>query len=288
MQLLAAVLAASVSWSLTDSNGKYYESGALVSRRTTVIVTLAPDCPKSDRARPGLNEMQAAYQSKGVLFYGVLPGRWPRESPKRMPIGFPLLLDPELKLTRQTGARVTPEAVVVDRKGTIAYLGKTEGLNDALEDLLGGRAVRRPFLRVAGCAISGIDARVALPTAPRFNRDVAPLLRRQCVECHRAGGAAPFALTSYEEAAPRAAAMADAVRTRRMPPWKPDPGPPHFEGERRLTAPEIATLAAWSRAGAPEAQLLLQLEAPCTGRARTGSPRGPAGARSLARRRVRR
>jgi hypothetical protein len=46
--------------------------------------------------------------------------------------------------------------------------------------------------------------------------------------------------------------MAEAASTRRMPPWKPDPGPPHFAGERRLSAHEIATLVQWSRAGAPE------------------------------------
>ncbi len=254
MQLLAAVLAASVSWSLNDSSGNRHESGAPNTRRTTVFVTLAPDCPKSDRARPGLNEMQAAYQSKGVLFYGVLAGKWRHEAQSRLPIGFPLLLDSELKLTRQTGTRVTPEAVVVDRKGAAVYRGRIEGLNDALDDVLSGRAVRRPFSRAAGCAISGIDARVALANAPKFDRDVAPLLQRQCLECHRSGGAAPFSLTSYEDAAPRAAAMADAVQTRRMPPWKPDPGAPHFQGERRLTLREIATLAAWSRAGAPEGE----------------------------------
>ena len=198
--------------------------------------------------------MQAAYQSKDVLFYGVLAGKWPRDALKRIPLTFPLLLDPELKLTRQTGARVTPEAVVVDRKGAVAYRGRIEGLKDALDDVMGGRTVRRPFLRAVGCAISGIDARVALSNAPKFNRDVAPLLQRHCVECHRTGGAAPFSLTTYEQAAPRAAAMADAVQTRRMPPWKPDPGAPHFQGERRLTLREIATLASWSRAGAPEGE----------------------------------
>ncbi len=36
-----------------------------------------------------------------------------------------------------------------------------------------------------------------------------------------------------------------------MPPWPPAPGPLRFEGERRLTDREIATLLAWIRAGRP-------------------------------------
>ena len=252
MQLLAAVLAASVSWSLNDSSGNRHESGAPNTRRTTVFVTLAPDCPKSDRARPRLNEMQAAYQSKGVLFYGILAGKWLGDALKRIPLTFPLLLDPELKLTRQTGARVTPEAVVLDRKGAVAYRGRIEGLKDALDDVMGGRTVRQPFLRAAGCAISGLGVRAALPSAPEFIGPASMVLLKHCVECHQPGGAAPFSLARYADVAPRAAAIAEAVLSRRMPPWKPDPGPPHFAGERRLSPTEIAALVDWVRSGARE------------------------------------
>jgi hypothetical protein len=37
-----------------------------------------------------------------------------------------------------------------------------------------------------------------------------------------------------------------------MPPWKPSPGFGTFQGERRLTDREIATLAAWAEGSAPE------------------------------------
>jgi hypothetical protein len=126
-----------------------------------------------------------------------------------------------------------------------------EGLSDALDDVAASRAVRLPLIRATGCAISGIAPRTVSPNAPGFHQAVSPVLRKHCVECHRPGGTAPFSLVTYEDAAPRAAAMAEAAAGRRMPPWKPDPGPPHFLGERRLTALEIATIVQWSRAGAP-------------------------------------
>lgn len=85
-----------------------------------------------------------------------------------------------------------------------------------------------------------------------FNRDVAPILDANCVGCHRPGGIGPFSLTTYGEVRERAARIAAATSERRMPPWKPVPGHGRFRNERRLADAEIALLAGWAAAGAPE------------------------------------
>src|SRR5205807_9185296 len=59
------------------------------------------------------------------------------------------------------------------------------------------------------------------------------------------------ALTTYRQARRWAADIKDYTRKRTMPPWMPRNGVP-FKGERRLTDQEIATLANWADAGAPE------------------------------------
>src|ERR1022692_4519605 len=86
--------------------------------------------------------------------------------------------------------------------------------------------------------------------APTFSHDVAPILYSRCVSCHREGGVAPFPLVAYPAAAKRARLMATVTASRYMPPWLPSE--PHFQHEMRLTAPEIALLAAWAASGAPE------------------------------------
>ena len=86
--------------------------------------------------------------------------------------------------------------------------------------------------------------------APTFARDVAPILFARCAPCHRDGGAAPFALTTYEDAARRATQIARVTTRRIMPPWKALPGVA-FANERRLGDGEIATLARWAEARAP-------------------------------------
>lgn len=88
-------------------------------------------------------------------------------------------------------------------------------------------------------------------SGPTWSDSVAAVVGQRCVSCHHQGGAAPFALETYEAAAPMAGAIADAVAAGRMPPWLPNPDCRHFEAERLMPAAEREVLAAWAAAGAP-------------------------------------
>jgi hypothetical protein len=85
-----------------------------------------------------------------------------------------------------------------------------------------------------------------------FHRDVEPVLQKHCQGCHRPGEAAPFSLLTYKDARPWARAIREAVQSRKMPPWFADPAHGRFDNDRRLRPAEIATIASWVDAGAPE------------------------------------
>ncbi len=85
-----------------------------------------------------------------------------------------------------------------------------------------------------------------------FNRDVAPILFQNCSPCHQPGQSGPFSLLSYSDAKRHASEIVKVTRSRYMPPWLPQPGYGHFQEERRLTAAQIRTIAAWVAAGEPE------------------------------------
>ena len=92
-----------------------------------------------------------------------------------------------------------------------------------------------------------------LPTNdPTYHRDVAPILNRHCVVCHRPNDIGPMSLETYQEARPWAAAIREAVATRAMPPWHGDPQSHQFSNDPRLTDAEIATLISWTKTGAKE------------------------------------
>ncbi|HUB80565.1 MAG TPA: tetratricopeptide repeat protein [Bryobacteraceae bacterium] len=95
-------------------------------------------------------------------------------------------------------------------------------------------------------------AAVSAAPAATFSHDIAPIVYQKCAPCHHAGEAAPFSLLSYEDVKKRAALVATVTRSRYMPPWLPEQGYGDFEGERRLTPEQIATIAEWVKEGAPE------------------------------------
>src|SRR6266705_1982523 len=85
-----------------------------------------------------------------------------------------------------------------------------------------------------------------------FNKDVLPILQKNCQECHRPGEVAPMSLMTYSDARPWAKAMKAAVLTQKMPPWFADPQYGHFANDRRLSQEEINILSTWADSGAPE------------------------------------
>ena len=71
-----------------------------------------------------------------------------------------------------------------------------------------------------------------------FHKQVEPILQKNCQSCHRPGQIAPFALTSYQEAAGWAATIREVVDQGRMPPWNANPKhgkmAPCFDSRRKL------------------------------------------------------
>ncbi len=113
---------------------------------------------------------------------------------------------------------------------------------------LGASAERAPTQRRGA-----LPAAADTADAVTFTKDIAPLLVAHCASCHRPGAIAPFSLLTYVDARPWARAIKQATRTRSMPPWKPEPGYGNaFIGDRRLSDAQIALIARWVDAGAPE------------------------------------
>ena len=99
------------------------------------------------------------------------------------------------------------------------------------------------------CGASQLAA--AAEVTPTFAKDVAPILYRNCVECHRPTMFAPMSLVTYQDARPYARVMKQRVVARTMPPWNADPAIGHFKNDPRLSDQEVDTIARWADGGAP-------------------------------------
>jgi hypothetical protein len=87
-----------------------------------------------------------------------------------------------------------------------------------------------------------------------YHGDVAPILIKNCVECHRPGGIGPFALTTYENVAKRAKFIEKVTQSRYMPPFRADLSFQRYLNERGLSEEEITTISDWVKQGAIEGQ----------------------------------
>ncbi len=90
-----------------------------------------------------------------------------------------------------------------------------------------------------------------LPDKIKFSENIAPIIYKNCMPCHRPNEPGPFPLITYDDVAKRAKMIAYVTGKKIMPPWPADPTYSHFAGERYLTDDEITMIKMWADSGAP-------------------------------------
>ena len=140
-----------------------------------VLFFVATDCPVSNSYAPEIQRICAAFASKGVacqLIYedaGVTETAAGRHLAEYRYQGMLAAIDRDGSLAARVRATITPEAVVVDRRGEIRYRGRIDNfyaalgrprqvvtardLRDALTALAGGKPVATPETDPVGCYI---------------------------------------------------------------------------------------------------------------------------------------
>ncbi len=237
----------------------------------TAIVFYSTECPISNEYSPTFKAIAEGQTSPLFAMVGVcvnpdLSAEDVAKHAREYALKFPVALDRDGSLASKFAAKVTPEAFVLDDTGAIRYRGRvddtfpargkrkanpeTNELRDAIAAVLAGKEVGVDHAEAIGCPI---PKPVKAALKPTFSREVAPILQKNCQQCHRPGQVGPFSLVTYEQARKRADDISNVVVDRRMPPWKPDPKVgPAFKHSKALSDEDIAVIAAWAEAGAPE------------------------------------
>ncbi len=82
-----------------------------------------------------------------------------------------------------------------------------------------------------------------------YSKDVAPIMNKNCVPCHRPNDMAPMPLMNYDQVLPFARMIRESVLKRKMPPWHADASVGEFMNDARLSSAEIAAIDAWVKGG---------------------------------------
>ena len=154
------------------------------------------------------------------------------------------MLDADRKIRYQ--GRIDDQFAV----GALRNAADRDYLKSAIDELLAGQEVQVPVTEPVGCQIGRVlepkaDAQVT------YAKQVSRILQANCVECHREGQIAPFALTDYEEVAGWAPMIREVVSENRMPPWHADPQHGTFANDRSLSEQDRELIYQWVDDGAP-------------------------------------
>jgi mono/diheme cytochrome c family protein len=233
-------------------------------RKATVLVFVTNECPLVRRYWPVIRELEKEHRAAGVVFAAVNVGNGDtiREM-ARQPIDFDVPIhfvkDSNAKFAVSLGVTITPTVVVLDNENVLRYRGRIDdqhrlggslpkatqsNLDDAIQAVLGGKSISTPETPTDGCAIStSVD-----PHSPAVPDAGASLVQKHCVECHTAGGSAPFALDSVEAVRKHRGMIAEVVADERMPPWY-GLSKDRFQNHRGLTEDERKSILSWVKSG---------------------------------------
>ena len=258
-------------FTLDDYLGAEHSSSTWKEKRATVVVFLGTECPLAKLYGQRLVEMAEKYEPQGVQFVGINANRQDTliemaHYARVHKMEFPLLKDPDYRVANMFGATRTPEAFLLDSKLAVQYSGRIDDqygvgysrgkptksdLAEALDLLLAEKPILNSQTTAIGCLISRPNA-VEPHGAITYSNQIARLVQKHCIECHREDQIAPFALSNYDDVSAWAETMLEVIDDGRMPPWHANPDHGVFLNDARMPDEDKQLLRQWVENGMPE------------------------------------
>lgn len=257
------------AFEMSDFRGRKWTQQDFADRPLLVVAFLGTECPLAKLYAVRLAQLQRDLGPQ-IALLAVMSNKQDslqdiESFANRHELEYPVVKDLANRFADQLGAERTPEVLLFDGERTLRYWGRIddqygigyardepqqEDLKQAILAIQAGRSVMPQSTRSVGCII-GRTKLVDQSAKITFNSHVAAILQRHCVECHRDGEIAPFALTDYADASGWADMIVETVQEGRMPPWHADPAHGSFTNARQLSDEERWMLQQWADAGAP-------------------------------------
>jgi peroxiredoxin len=145
--------------------------------RANVLVFLTQDCPICNGYSPELRALVNDFKDQPVRFFGIqtdpdLTLEEARKHAKAYGLNLPVIVDRTHDLVKAAGVKITPEAAVFLKDGTVAYRGRIDDrytdlgkkrnaptrrdLREALASILAGEPVAVPRTQAVGCSIGDV------------------------------------------------------------------------------------------------------------------------------------
>ena len=108
--------------------------------------------------------------------------------------------------------------------------------------------------------ICGVIGSCSQESSYTYNKDIVPILLKNCTPCHQPEGVAPFSLINYNQVNRKKNTILKVTQSGLMPPWPANRNYTHFVGEKYLTENDKLIIKKWIERGAPEGDYTNQPE----------------------------
>lgn len=236
---------------LTDQFSKSHELRYFKNKKAVVIVSHIPNQKNVKEAYNTVKKLAEEHQDIQFFFLNSQPGN-ALEMVKEDQFTVPVLLDPTQLIGQDLGVTQVAEAFVIETKTwRISYHGPADkNLVDAVSAVSSGEKVEKTSVSMNNPKIHFYDRGVD-HSSISYEKEIVPILAKNCVACHSQGGIGPFPMDSYERVKGFSLMIREVIRTDRMPPYNADPHVGTWKADMNLSIDDQRTLVNWIEAGAP-------------------------------------
>lgn len=243
---------------LVDQNSKAHLLSYYKYAPAIVIIAQQNGAKDLKDAVPAIKQLQASLANTNAQLF--LLNSNPADTREtvaaemtRIGLNAPVLLDDTQLVGESLGVSRVAQALVIDPKSwKVVYSGPVAKAKDTVANLIAGKPVTATTLQLNTAAIAfPLREKKADFAKISYEKEISPILAKNCVACHSEGGIGPFAMDSYEKVKGFSGMIREAIRTDRMPPYNADPHVNKFAADMNLADKDAQTLIHWIEAGAP-------------------------------------
>ncbi|MFM1895337.1 MAG: hypothetical protein RLZZ385_411 [Pseudomonadota bacterium] len=241
-------------FALLDSTGEFHQLSRYLHRKAVVMMSYAADCQSMDDMVARLRDVQSRFEDQGVTFLLLDSLDTPRPEMAGHELGLPVLEDDGQLVSETLDITRAGEVLVLEPlRLSLFYRGSVASgeLGQVLQQALNGPVADTVKTDLSGCEIAYPVRDQHAAKVPDYATEVAPIIIEKCAECHREGGAGPFAIDSHIMLMGWSPMIREVVMNRRMPPTQVDPYVSHTKNARFVTPEQMQTLVHWIDAGGP-------------------------------------
>jgi len=246
-------------FSLLDQNGYFHQMSWYDDNKAIVLLVQATGDSAAQNVLADFDSLKSSFDTQGIEFFMINPlGLKDRDAVKAemaaRNIDVPVLMDDARLISEALGINNVGEVLVYNPKSfTLEFRGPMgSALISALTDIVAGRDLQTTQVASSGTPVAYPIKTAHQQQVPSYEREIGPIIARNCAACHREGGIAPFALDSHTMVMGWSQMIREVLMTKRMPPGQIDSHIGDFINDMVLADESAQKIVHWIEAGSPK------------------------------------